>query len=254
MNSPRLQTRSLSVGYHSRRKHAPLASGLNLRLNAGALTCLVGPNGVGKSTLLRTLAGLQRKLAGDITIDDISIDDMDCEQLAKEVGVVLTHPVQPGDMKVEQVVGLGRLPYTDWLGGLDEQDEQVVANALLQVDAQYLAGRRFAQLSDGERQKVMVARALAQEPAVLLLDEPTAFLDWNNRVNLLSMLKKIARDTDKALLVSSHDLELVVQTADCLWVMDAGGQVTAGDCAALTDNGALRKVFPDFQATNNDSG
>ena len=246
MTRVRLEAQALSIGYHNRHRRPPIASGLNLSLRAGELTCLVGPNGVGKSTLLRTLGGLQRALAGSIRIDGVAINEMDCARLARCIGVVLTNPSQPGDLRVEQVVGLGRLPYTDWLGNLTTQDRRVVLDALNQMKAVELAGRSFSQLSDGERQKVMVARALAQEPAVLLLDEPTAFLDWTNRVNLMTRLKTIAKETDKALLVSSHDLELVTKIADCLWIMDVKGQVITGGCQDLIAGGELQSVFPNF--------
>lgn len=207
------------------------------------MTCLIGPNGIGKSTLLRTLAGLQKPLKGKILIDERPLASLNAEQLARRISIVLTDPSHPGDLCVDQVVELGRLPYTNWLGSLSEQDHQMVHDALGQVNALTLARRSFSELSDGERQKVMIARALAQDPLVMILDEPTAFLDWPNRVDLLMNLKQIAGKSDKAILISSHDLELVLQIADEIWLMDSDKTMRAGTAQSLITSGALEQTF-----------
>jgi iron complex transport system ATP-binding protein len=238
-----LETHQLSIGYHARNPQPPVASGLNISLLTGELTCLIGPNGVGKSTLLRTLAGLQRPRGGKILVHGLPLTQLSDEQRSQKISIVLTGQAHPGDLRVSQVVGLGRLPYTNWLGKLSRQDEQVIFTALEQVNALHLAGRSFAELSDGERQKVMIARALAQETAVMILDEPTAFLDWPNRVDLLATLKNIARNTSKAILFSSHDLELILQVVDQLWLMGNAKPLSTGTCQELIDSGALEKIF-----------
>lgn len=243
MITTRLETHNLSIGYHSRSSRPPLANGLNLRLPAGKLTCLIGPNGVGKSTLLRTLAGLQKPLGGEVMVDRREICQFTPEELARQIGIVLTNPSHPGDLRVEQVVELGRLPYTNWLGTLSDQDHQIVRQSLDQMDARAIAGKSFGELSDGERQKIMIARALAQQTAVMILDEPTAFLDWPNRVAMLIKLKELAATTGKAILLSSHDLELVCQMADELWVMGLSGVLSCGDTRELVDSGLLEEVF-----------
>jgi len=238
-----LETHDLCIGYHSRVNRPPVVSGLNLQLRSGQLTCLIGPNGIGKSTLLRTLAGLQKPLGGDILIDGRPISQLHSEELARKVSIVLTDSSHPGDLRVAQVVELGRLPYTNWLGTLSKVDHQIVRQSLELVNAISLTGRSFSELSDGERQKVMIARALAQEPTVMILDEPTAFLDWPNRVDLLVKLKEIASETEKAILISSHDLELVLQVADELWLMNTQKMILTGKCGELIKSGDLERTF-----------
>lgn len=250
MNAVTLQTRDLSIGYHSRAAKT-VASGLNLSLRSGQLTCLVGPNGSGKSTLLRTLAGLQQPLAGEIWLDGAPLAQLSADELARRLSVVLTEHFPPSNLTVRQVVALGRLPYTDWLGTLTENDHAIVAGVLRQLEAESLAQRPFHALSDGERQKTMIARALAQQPAVMILDEPTAFLDWPNRLAVLMTLKELARATGKAFLLSSHDLELVCQTADELWVMERSGQVICGEPRDLVSQGLLARVFSTSYGTFN---
>jgi iron complex transport system ATP-binding protein len=242
MNDFCLETRDLAIGFHSRSPHPPLAGGLNLGLRPGRMTCLIGPNGVGKSTLLRTLAGLQKPVSGQVEILGRTLANMPLEDTSRLISIVLTGPLHPGDLLVEQVVGLGRLPYTNWLGTLSDEDHRLVRRALDQVGALPLAGRNFGELSDGERQKVMTARALAQDTAVIILDEPTAFLDWPNRVDLLETLKRLAGQEGKGILVSSHDLELVLRIADELWMMTEG-KVLSGSCREFIQNGDLERVF-----------
>jgi iron complex transport system ATP-binding protein len=243
MNKTCLETHDLSIGYHSRSPHKTVANGLNLTLKTGQLTCIIGPNGTGKSTLLRTLSGLQKPLSGTIMLADKSINQYTPEELAQQISIVLTDPSHPGDLRVNQVVELGRLPYTNWLGTLSIQDHILVDQALRQMDALSLSDRSFGELSDGERQKVMIARALAQETDLMILDEPTAFLDWPNRVDLLTNLKNIAQTSEKAILISSHDLELVLKIADEIWLMDIEKKITTGKSQELIRSGALEKAF-----------
>lgn len=243
MSTVSLEARELSIGYHTRPPRLPLVSGINLRLENGKLTCLIGPNGAGKTTLLRTLAGLMKPFSGNVLLEGAPLASLDIEELAKGIGVVLTDGAHPGDLRVYQVVELGRLPYTDWSCSLSHQDHEMVEQALHQVNAGHLAERSFGELSDGERQMVMVARALAQDTQVLILDEPTVFLDWSNRGDLLVTLKRIAYATGKAVLISSHDLELVLQIADDVWVMGLGMPLASGGRNEVISSGVLEEVF-----------
>lgn len=233
-----LTTSSLSIGYHR-----PLASDLNLELRPAELVCLIGPNGVGKSTLLRTLAGMEKPLAGTVWLEGENLHQLPPLELAKRLAIVLTARVESPLLTARELVNLGRHPYTDWLGRLTPRDEEAVQRAMRLTDTLRFASRLLAQLSDGERQKVMIARALAQEPNVLLLDEPTAFLDLPRRVELLQLLRRLARETGTAILLSTHDLDLALRLADRLWLLSAAGEMEVGPPEELALNGAVARVF-----------
>lgn len=247
MNQAVLTTQDLGIGYEQRKRASAtplfIASGLNLTLRAGELVCLLGPNGVGKSTLMRTLAGMQPPLAGQVLLGDMDISVLRPRDLAQHLSVVLTERVDVGNLSVYALVALGRHPHTDWLGRLTPDDEAVVRWAIEAVGAASLAHRPIHELSDGERQRVMLARALAQEPAVLLLDEPTAFLDLPRRVELMRLLRHLAQTTGQALLLSTHDLDLALRSADVLWLMTPGGTLHVGAPEDLVLNGAFAAAF-----------
>lgn len=238
-----LSTRQLTVGYKHGRSSVPVLADINVTLRPGELTCLIGPNGAGKSTLMRTLAGMQPALAGHVYLGEEDLHRIPAHRLAKELAVVLTERVEVGNLSSYALTALGRHPYTDWRGQLSTHDEVVVREALLAVGAAPLAARPVNELSDGERQKVMIARALAQEPRILLLDEPTAFLDLPRRVEILQLLHKLARERDCAILLSTHDLELALRLADRLWLMPVGGPLSMGLPEELALNGRLAATF-----------
>lgn len=217
MRLPVLESRNLSIGY--RQPDMELAKGLNLRLERGRLTALLGPNGAGKSTLLRTLAGMQKPLSGQVWLSGDDVGQMKASEIARRLSVVLTEAPNPGWMNGLALVALGRHPYTDWLGRLSPTDKAVVRWALAAVDAEDIAQRPVIELSDGQRQKLMIARALAQETDVMLLDEPTAFLDLPRRVEIMQLLKNLAHQTQRAILLSTHDLDLALRSCDSLWLM-----------------------------------
>lgn len=240
--SPLLSTGDLSIGY-ARPRRKVVATGLQLQLAAGELVALLGPNGAGKSTLMRTLAGMQPALSGEIRLIGQALQAISAMERAKSLSVVLTEPIEAGLMTGSALVALGRYPYTDWTGHLSDQDQLVIAQAIAAVGAQSLADRLVSELSDGERQKILIARALAQETPLILLDEPTAFLDLPRRVEIARLLRQIAHDHDRAILFSTHDLDLALRTADRVWLMAADGVIYQGSPEDLVLNGAFETVF-----------
>ncbi len=247
MNLKCLQLSHLSIGYREG-KSTPTAvlEDINATLHAGEMTCLLGANGIGKSTLLRTLSGFQPPIAGTIMLhrndgEQITeLQDMSHAEMARTVSVVLTGKTDVQNLTVEELVSLGRSPYTGFWGNLKAKDKEVVGHAIEQVGIRHLQGRMVQTLSDGERQKVMIAKALAQQTPVILLDEPTAFLDFPSKVEMLQLLHRLAHDTGKLILLSTHDLELALQLADCLWIFQKGKTMRTGTPQELTDNGILK--------------
>ena len=244
MPKPLLETQNLTIGYPARRGLPRLISeSIHVRLEPGELVCLLGPNGVGKSTLLRTLAGMQPPLHGQVRVAGADVYRLPPRQLARCLSVVLTDRAEVGALSVRTVVALGRYPYTDWTGRLTAHDEAVVDKALAAVGIAAFAPRSVHELSDGERQKVLIARALAQEPQLLLLDEPTAFLDLPRRVELMAILRRLTRQDGRAVLLSTHDLELALRSADQLWLFQPDGSIRVGAPEELVLEGALQAAF-----------
>ncbi len=239
-----LSTQDLAIGYPVSR-HAPkvILADINISLKAGELVCLIGPNGAGKSTLMRTLAGMQPPLSGTVTLLGDDLRRLKPADLAKRLSIVLTERVDVGILSAYALVALGRYPYTGWMGDLTAADEAIVRWAIESVGAVDLAGRNVQELSDGERQKIMIARALAQEPALMLLDEPTAFLDLPRRAEILAMLRRLARETGRAILLSTHDLDLALRTADRIWLLPKGGPLSSGAPEDLVLSGAFEAAF-----------
>ena len=250
-----LQTRDLSIGYPRRRKgDICLARALNLRLEPGSLVGLLGPNGVGKSTLLRTLAAMQAPLAGQVLLDGEDARRMRPGDLAIALSLVLTNTPHPGLMTGFELVALGRLPHSDWLGRLSESDRGAVNWALDAVNARELADQVLTELSDGQRQKLMIARALAQETAVMLLDEPTAFLDLPRRVEIMRLLKRLAHQTGRAILVSTHDLDQALRNCDQLWLMREGAMLVGAPEDLVLDGGITETFHSDGISFDQSSG
>jgi len=216
-----LAARDLVVGYRSRRGgDRLLLTDLDLDLAPGELTCLLGPNGCGKSTLLRGLTGLQAPLAGRVTLDGHDLTALSSRRRARLLSIVLTEAVDGGLLRCADLVALGRYPYTGWSGRLQAADVAAVRWALRVTGVEALAERRVDELSDGERQRVLIARALAQQPAVLALDEPTAFVDLPRRVELAELLRSLARECGLAVLLVTHDLSLALRSADTVWLIE----------------------------------
>ncbi|CAJ1508179.1 ATP-binding cassette domain-containing protein [[Mycobacterium] holstebronense] len=221
--NPAVELAGLAIGYRSRRRSTTVATGLAAQARRGELTVLIGPNGAGKSTLIRTLAGLQPALGGRVLLDGADLTALPRDELARRVAVVLTERVDPGLLSARELVGLGRIPHLGLGARLRPADEEIIDWALAATGAQHLASRPAAELSDGECQRVLTARALAQQPGLLILDEPTAFLDVSSRAALFGLLRELARDQQLAVVLSTHDLELALRVADRVWLMDPAG-------------------------------
>ena len=235
---------NLSIGYRNQKVITrEISKDLNLHLDCGELICLVGPNGSGKSTLIRTLVGIQPPLRGDIRLRETNIGDISSKERAKTFSVVLTTPVEAGYLTAFNIVALGRFPYTNWAGRLTPSDESIILSALASVGASDLAQRFMHEMSDGERQKVMIARALAQDPKLMVLDEPTAFLDLPHKIETMRILKSVAQKTGKAVLLSTHDLNLAIRCADQLWIMNRNGTLVSGIPEDLVLSGIFGSAF-----------
>ncbi len=230
--------KNLSVGYPGR----TLVAGAEVAFPAGSLSAVVGRNGTGKSTLLRAMAGLTRPLSGEIIAGEGAISGLSPRRLAETVGFVSTERIRVTNLKVRDVVSLGRTPYTNWIGRLTPEDEAAVEEALLQVGMSGFASKEMDTLSDGEAQRAMIARVLAQDTPVILLDEPTAFLDLPNRYEVCLLLRRLARERGKTMVFSSHDLAIVMELADRILMLEPDG-VHFGPPAELLSKGSLGRIF-----------
>ena len=242
MNIPILHIESLTTGYCSHRQRHTIANQLTASLAGGSFTALIGTNGAGKSTLLRTIAGLQPMLEGKVFWLGKSLSDYSRRELSKTLAVVLTEKTMGEGLTVSEVVEMGRMPYTGFDGRLSAQDLQIVEEAMHLTGIAPFAHRKLTSLSDGERQRVMIAKALAQQTPVILLDEPTAFLDFPSKVGLLRLLRKLASQHGKTIIVSTHDLELTFQIAEQLWLLSSEGLIE-GSPRLLADKGILEQFF-----------
>ncbi|GHT77300.1 iron(III) ABC transporter ATP-binding protein [Bacteroidia bacterium] len=240
---PTIEIRNLSIGYKNRNREDRIADNLHSTLYSGELTCLLGANGIGKSTLLRTLAGIQPSLSGEIRLKNKPVSDYSSHELAKIIGLVLTEKVDVRDMSVTELIGLGRSPHTGFWGTISRKDKKIIDEAMRQVNITALAQRSIHALSDGERQKTMIAKVLAQQTPVIFLDEPTAFLDFPSKVEIMQLLHRLSRETGKTIFLSTHDLDLSLQMADKLWLMDKNRGITVGTPDNLSENGVLENFF-----------
>lgn len=241
-----LKTSSLSIGYDKKN----IVSDINVTLNEGDIIALVGPNGAGKSTLFKTFSTHIKPVGGKIELFGKDLMSYTPKERAKMLGIVLTE--RPDDMflKVSDVVAAGRYPYTGMFGKLNENDEKEIKVSLELVGVNNLTDRVFNTLSDGEKQKVMIAKAIAQNTPVIMLDEPTAFLDYPSKIELFSLLKKLAKEQKKAILFSSHDLELLLRYTDNLWIIAKNKPFVAGNSADLLRNGIIKNYFELKDADN----
>lgn len=232
----------LSIGYQTKGNSKVVADNLNAAINSGQLTCLLGRNGIGKSTLLRTLSAFQPALDGEVIINGRALTSYSDKELSHLIGIVLTEKPDVQNMTVDELVGMGRSPYTGFWGTLTSDDREIVGEAIRVVGIDSLQGRMVHTLSDGERQKVMIAKALAQQTPIIYLDEPTAFLDFPSKVEMMQLLHRLANEEGKTIFLSTHDVELSLQLADCIWLMEPR-QLNVGTPRQLADKGALGRFI-----------
>jgi iron complex transport system ATP-binding protein len=239
-----LKASDISVGYSNKKENILISSGINLTLEKGKLISLIGANGIGKSTLLRTLTGIQKTLAGTVLLDGQNIHKMDSLSLAQNLSVVLTEKLPPSNLTVFELIALGRQPYTNWLGKLTELDITKINEAMELTQISNLATKKHYEISDGQLQKVLVARALAQDTPLIILDEPTTHLDLLHKVALFKLLKKLTQETQKCILFSTHDIDMAIQLSDEMIIMTPETVVQDEPCNFIS-KGSFNTLFED---------
>jgi len=239
-----LSTSDLNIGYKSKKGVSTIAENLNLNLEAGKLITLIGANGIGKSTLLRTITGIQKPLSGNVYLNERKISDYQPLELAQNLSLVLTEKLPPSNLSVFELVALGRQPYTNWVDKLSEEDVLKVQEAMQLTQIEHLAAKKHFQISDGQLQKVLIARALAQDTPLIILDEPTTHLDLLHKVSLFKLLKKLTKETQKCILFSTHDIDLAIQLSDEMIMMTPERIVQDQPCN-LISNGSFSNLFKD---------
>ena len=237
------ETHQLTVGYTQGKRTVKVLSDLNLNLERGHLVALLGQNGAGKSTLIRALTCAAKPLEGTITIAGQNLQELTQRERSRLIAIVSTDRISAGALTVTELVALGRQPHTGFLGRLSDEDHERVAQAIKDVGIDHKATSYMAQLSDGERQKAMIARALAQATPIIVLDEPTAFLDVASRIETMQLLHSLAHDHQKAVLLSSHDVSQSLLMADDLWLITRDREVLTGSTKHIIDSGAMQRIF-----------
>lgn len=239
-----LKTKDLTIGYRSKKGDHVIASKINIALGKGELIGLVGGNGIGKSTMLRTLTNTQPVLNGQVFINNKDVTTYDALALAQVLSIVFTEKLASKNLSVFELVALGRQPYTNWIGSLSHLDLEAVNKALQLTNIEDLQQKKCSELSDGQLQKVMIARALAQDTNLIILDEPTTHLDMYHKAYTLKLLKKLAKETGKTILFSSHEIDLAIQLCDNMIVMTPEKVVSDSPCN-LIKQGVFSTLFPD---------
>ncbi len=238
-----LKTKNLSIGYSTKKEQTVVTSNINIELQQGELIGLVGANGIGKSTLLRTLTKVQKPLDGNVLINSKSLSGFNPNELAKVLSLVLTEQVASKNLSVFELVALGRQPYTNWVGKLSDKDLTIVNKTLKQTNIEDLKLKKCFELSDGQLQKVMIARALAQDTDLIILDEPTTHLDMYHKAYVLKLLQRLVKETNKTILFSSHEIDLAIQLCDKLIVM-TDGNIVIDSPRNLIEKGSFNTLFP----------
>jgi iron complex transport system ATP-binding protein len=244
INNPILTTSNLSVGYSSKKEIKTIATHINLNLKKGELIALIGANGIGKSTLLRTLIGIQPPLSGNIILNGININEYDSISFAQNLSIVLTEKLPPSNLTVFEIIALGRQPYTNWIGNLTDDDYSKIKTAVQLTNIEHLIEKKHYEISDGQLQKVLIARALAQDTDLIILDEPTTHLDLFHKVSVFKLLQKLAHETEKCILFSTHDIDLAIQLSDEMIVMTEGFCIQDQPCN-LIKKGVFDTLFKD---------
>jgi len=247
-NKTILSTSNLSIGYQSKKEKNIIAENLNLTFEQGKLISLVGGNGIGKSTLLRTITGIQKPIAGTVMLKEKEIHDYESLALAQNLSLVLTEKLPPSNLSVFELIALGRQPYTNWLGKLSAEDLEKINQAIALTHVEHLIDKRHHEISDGQLQIVLIARALAQDTPLIILDEPTTHLDLFHKVSIFKLLKKLSQETNKCILFSTHDIDLEIQLSDEMIVMTESLVEQDQPCNLIT-KGIFNTLFKDSSIT-----
>ena len=237
--TPTLEVEELAIGYSG----TAIIKDINFKLNTGELCAIIGVNGIGKSTLLRTLAKLQTKITGNVTIDAKSIDNYAVIDFAKKTSLVLTEPIASKNLTIEELIALGRQPYTNWLGSLTAADKEHINKSILNLALDNIKEKKCHELSDGQLQRVLIARAMAQDTPLILLDEPTTHLDLYHRVQILKLLQSLAHQHKKTILFTTHEIDLAIQLCDKILLLDGKENYFAAP-SELIEKGAFDTLFP----------
>jgi len=239
-----LNIRNLETGFELQKgRKLALHHSLSFELGEGQFISILGPNGAGKSTFIRTLLGFRKALSGDVYYENTSLHDLAVKELAKKVAVVLTDKIDESFLTVYEIVSTGRYPYTGFSGRLTDEDHSFVSDALNLVGMREFANRSFQQLSDGEKQKVLIARAVAQQTPIIMLDEPVAFIDAPGKVEIMELLKYLSREHYKGIIAATHDLEAALRFSDQLWLLGSEGKVASGKPMELLEKGIINSFF-----------
>lgn len=239
-----LQTSNLSIGYTSKKVKNVIASNIDLSLEKGKLIALIGANGIGKSTLLRTITGIQKPLSGTVFLNEKHIQELDALTIAQNLSVVLTEKLPSSNLTVWELIALGRQPYTNWIGRLTETDIAKINEAIELTQIEHLIQKKHFEISDGQLQIVLIARALAQDTPLIILDEPTTHLDLLHKVVLFKLLKKLTQETGKCILFSTHDIDMAIQLSDEMIIMTPENTVQDQPCNLIL-KGSFNILFKD---------
>lgn len=239
-----LQASKISIGYSSKKEKNTIAQNIDLSLEKGKLIALIGANGIGKSTLLRTITGIQKPLSGTVLLNEKNIHELDALTLAQNLSVVLTEKLPPSNLTVWELIALGRQPYTNWIGTLTDKDITKIDEAIALTQIEHLTSKRHYEISDGQLQIVLIARALAQDTPLIILDEPTTHLDLLHKVVLFKLLKKLTQETEKCILFSTHDIDMAIQLSDEMIIMTPENTVQDQPCNLIL-KGSFNTLFKD---------
>jgi iron complex transport system ATP-binding protein len=249
-----IDTQELCIGYQTKGVTNTIASNLNLKLSAGQLISIVGANGIGKSTLLRTLTGIQKPISGKVYLNKKNVHQIPSAELAQELSLVLTEKLPQNSLSVYELIALGRQPYTNWLGQLSKEDHKKIEQAIALTQTEHLVTKKQFEISDGQMQIVLIARALAQDTPLIILDEPTTHLDLLHKVSVFKLLKKLSQETNKCILFSTHDIDLAIQLSNQMIVMTEN-KVSQDEPCNLISQGIFNTLFKDDAITfDNDRG
>lgn len=240
-----LETEKLCIGYSSKKGESiVVAKNINIKLKKNKLIALVGENGIGKSTLLRNIAGIQKHISGNILLNNKPVADYNSLELAQNISVVLSEKLLPSDLKVFELIALGRQPYTNWLGKLSKNDLEIIATAAKLTETTKMLSQKYFKISDGQMQRVLIARAVAQDTDLIIMDEPTTHLDVLQKMKILKLLQNLAKNSNKSILFSTHDIEMAVQMSDEIIIMTSEKTIQ-NKPQWLIENGCFKTAFRD---------